>query len=145
MYLVMASNGEYSDRMEWPVAVYRAEADAKRHALAAGAFAREWEKNVAALDWDESETESWEVREYADGKSPFDPHFRGVDETHYYVVDVPEDGPHVEQAKGVRLNADRTEVIDWPSRRELRDLLESAINKAEREREAPTDGPRRSR
>ena len=35
LYLVMASSGEYSDRVEWPVAVYAERIAAERHVLAA--------------------------------------------------------------------------------------------------------------
>jgi hypothetical protein len=57
-YLVMGSVGEYSDRAEWPVALYESEADAQKVAELAEAHSRKedrimssWNSQVYAPWW----------------------------------------------------------------------------------------------
>lgn len=53
-YIVFGETGEYSDRVTWPVAVYRSEARADEHAGRANAWLKENNVHVdtSRADWD---------------------------------------------------------------------------------------------
>ena len=70
IYVVMGSEGDYSDRIEWTVVAYRDEELAKAHVLAAEQHAR---AQAEAHDEPDYDTDEWRCS--PDAMLPWDPEF----------------------------------------------------------------------
>jgi hypothetical protein len=84
LYLVQATCGEYSDRCEWPVAVYADEAAAQTHVQLATEFGK-----VLWANWGEDRYTNEAAAAFK--LNPFDPQFRGdyTGPAEYSVTEVP--------------------------------------------------------
>jgi hypothetical protein len=57
LYLLMGSSGSYSDRYDWPVAVYKTKEDAEAAALRATEYSKK--RKVILDDWHETTYSPW--------------------------------------------------------------------------------------
>lgn len=88
IYVVMGTTGEYSDRIEWPVAAYDNARSAQAHVTQANEFARLIQLRI---DDEDDPLERYDYESGGHPSHPLDPSFQ-IDYTggtHYFYVRVP--------------------------------------------------------